>query len=129
MKESSMNHVDDVINMRFSKTVQKSKWHSFTKLVHLKSKIVIASLNWGDCAGHMIYEIHRNLSEVRKFTMGSNLKWHSISGPVYGKVSLLHSNCLSWKGGGHMICFELVISWWVTWLSLNIFFLHTFHKK
>ena len=65
-----MNHVYDVINMRFHKIVQKWKWHSFTKLVHFQSKTVIASLIWSNFAGHMAYEIHRNLSEVRKFTMG-----------------------------------------------------------
>ena len=64
-----MGHAHDVIDNQLYKTLQKSKLHSFSELMDLNQIKVIYYLSRSLVGGRYFNQIHRNLSEVRKFTM------------------------------------------------------------
>ena len=109
--KTSMINVYDVINMRFNKILQKSKFHFFGKLIDQNRKFVIYRWNMDDLLGRCGYGSLWSLSEVRKFTMDSKFSFHNISGSDNGKLLCLGSNWSEGKGEGRCGCFEPVISW------------------
>ena len=64
-----MSHAYDVIDNQLFKTLQKSKLHSFLELIDLNQVKVKNYLSRGPEGGRYSSQIHRNLSEVRKFTL------------------------------------------------------------
>ena len=73
-----MSHAYDVIDNQLYMTLQKSKFLSSLELMDLNWIKVIYYPSKGPNGGRYTNQIHRDLSEDRKFTMDQNFLWLSF---------------------------------------------------
>ena len=87
-----MSHDYDVIDNQLYMTLQKSKFLSFLDLMDLNWIKVIYYPSRAPKGGRYINQIHRDLSEVRKFIMDQKFLWLSFFLSNLGKLFFLSSN-------------------------------------